>query len=58
MARIDSVAAEREAVLEVARLMAISARTAPKGRGQDSIKTLILHGDQDNMAIQHDKVVE
>ena len=43
MARIDSVAAEREAVLEVARLMAISARTAPKTRGLDSIKTLILH---------------
>jgi len=47
MARIDSVEAEREAVLEVARLMAISARTAPKGRGQDSIKTLILHGDDE-----------
>lgn len=47
MARINSVEAEREAVLEVARLMAVSARTAPKGRGQDSIKTLILHGDDE-----------
>jgi len=47
MTRINSTEAEREAVLEVARLMAISARTAPKGRGQDSIKTLILHGDDE-----------
>jgi len=47
MARINSAEAEREAVLEVARLMAVSARTAPKGRGQDSIKTLILYGDDE-----------
>ena len=47
MTRINSTEAEREAVLEVARLMAISARTAPKGRGQDSIKTLILHGEDE-----------
>ena len=47
MTRLNSTEAEREAVLEVARLMAISARTAPKGRGQDSIKTLILHGDDE-----------
>jgi len=47
MARINSTEAEREAVLEAARLMAVSARTAPKGRGQDSIKTLILYGDDE-----------
>jgi len=47
MVRIDSAEAEREAVLEAARLMAVSARTAPKGRGQDSIKTLILYGDDE-----------
>lgn len=46
MARISSEAAEREAVLEVARLMAVSARTAPKTRGLDSVKTLILYGDE------------
>jgi len=28
-------------------MMAVSARTAPKGRGQDSIKTLILSGDDE-----------
>ncbi|HEY83479.1 MAG TPA: hypothetical protein G4O01_09390 [Dehalococcoidia bacterium] len=47
MARIDSRQAESEAVLEIAKLMAVSARTAPKGRGLDSIKTLILHGDDE-----------
>ena len=47
MARINSAEAEKEAVLEAARLMAVSARTAPKGRGLDSIKTLILHGDDE-----------
>ena len=47
MARINSAEAEREAVLEVARSMAVSARTSPKSRGQDSIKTLILYGDDE-----------
>ena len=47
MTRINSKEAEKEAVLEVAKLMTISARTAPKTRGQDSIKTLILHGDDE-----------
>ncbi|MDD1738403.1 MAG: hypothetical protein LUQ02_02380 [Methanothrix sp.] len=32
------------AVEIVAELMALSARTAPKGRGQDSIETVILSG--------------
>jgi uncharacterized ferredoxin-like protein len=47
MARINSAEAEREAVLEIARLMAVSARTAPKGRGLDSVKTLILYSDDE-----------
>jgi uncharacterized ferredoxin-like protein len=34
------------AVEIVAELMALSARTAPKGRGQDSIETVILSGDR------------
>lgn len=46
MPRINATDAEREAVLEVARLMAISARTAPKARGLDSTKTLILYGEE------------
>ena len=47
MARINSAEAEHGAVLEIAKLMAASARTAPKGRGVDSIKTLILYGDDE-----------
>ena len=36
---------EKEAAKIVATLMAASARTAPKTKGEDSIKTLILDGD-------------
>lgn len=46
MARLNSEKAEREAVIAIAGLMAVSARTAPKTRGLDSIKTLILYGDE------------
>ena len=45
MARYSSEEAEREAVRMTAVLMAASARTAPKTRGEDSIKTLILDGE-------------
>jgi uncharacterized ferredoxin-like protein len=47
MARINADEAEREAVLDVARLMAVSSRTSPKARGLDSTKTLILHGEDE-----------
>ncbi len=42
---IDSNDAEKEIVLTVAKLMAASARTAPKARGEDSVKTAIITGD-------------
>jgi uncharacterized ferredoxin-like protein len=42
MTPINSNEAEKEGVLTAAKLMAVSARTAPKTRGLDSIKTLIL----------------
>lgn len=42
---IDSTAAESEVILDVARLMAVAARTAPKGRGEDRIKTAIVTGE-------------
>jgi uncharacterized ferredoxin-like protein len=45
MARITSEQAEGEAVVLAAKLMATAARTAPKARGQDSVKTLILDGE-------------
>lgn len=51
MARIDSAGAEREAVRLAAQLMAAAARTAPKARGVDSVKTLIVDGeDLDTLA--------
>ena len=42
---IDSSVAEGEALLTIAKLMVASARTAPKTRGEDTIKTAILTGE-------------
>lgn len=54
---IDSENAEREAILDVARLMVTSARTAPKARGEDNIKTLILlEEDKDKLADTMEKM--
>ena len=48
---IDSDLAEDEAILSVAKLMVVAARTAPKARGEDSIKTAIVTGrDKDELA--------
>lgn len=38
--------AEEEGLLTIAKLMLVSARTAPKGMGRDSIVTAILTGDE------------
>jgi uncharacterized ferredoxin-like protein len=43
---ISSEDAEKEVVLYVAKLMCAAARTAPKGRGADTIKTTILTGEE------------
>jgi len=54
---IHSETAEREAILDVARLMVTSARTAPKARGEDNIKTLILvEEDKDKLADTMEKM--
>jgi uncharacterized ferredoxin-like protein len=45
MAILRSEKAERDGVEIGASLMAVSARTAPKTRGSDSVKTLILTGN-------------
>jgi uncharacterized ferredoxin-like protein len=37
---------EEEAVIDVARLMAVSARTAPKTRGVDCITTAMVMGEE------------
>ncbi len=53
---IESKDAEREAILCAARLMVAAARTAPKTRGQDKIKTLILLGEEkDRVANEMEK---
>ena len=46
MSLIESTVAELEGVLNVARAMAVAARTAPKARGDDAIETLIIHGKE------------
>ncbi len=51
MSQFDSEEIEKDAVRLVAGLMAGSARTAPKGRGIDAVKTAIIDGkDLENLA--------
>ncbi len=45
MVKLTSEQAEREATRVAATIMASSARTAPKGRGVDSVQTAIIEGD-------------
>jgi len=45
MARISSTEAELAAIKSVAHMMAATARTAPKARGVDAIKTMVVDGD-------------
>jgi len=45
---IKSEDAERDAALEVAKLMLVAARTAPKARGRDTVVTAILGGEDKN----------
>ena len=45
---ITSEDSEREALLNVAKLMVVAARTAPKAQGEDKIKTAIVTGNDKN----------
>jgi len=45
MTRISSAEAEHDAMRTVANLMAAAARTAPKGRGVDAIRTMVVEGE-------------
>ncbi len=59
MTRYNSDESEKEAVRSTAMLMAASARTAPKTRGLDSIKTLVLDGqDVQDLAAGMEKAAE
>ena len=42
---LDSQVAEEDSLLTVAKLMVAAARTAPKTRGEDSIHTTIVTGE-------------
>ncbi|MEM1507150.1 MAG: DUF2148 domain-containing protein [Candidatus Bathyarchaeia archaeon] len=45
---IKSKEGEKEAIIDVARLMQVAARTAPKTRGVDDVLTLIVYGAEKN----------
>lgn len=56
---VESKDAEREAILDVARLMLVAARTAPKSGGIDDILTLIVHGkEKDAIADKMEETAE
>ncbi|MHA1409035.1 MAG: ferredoxin domain-containing protein [Candidatus Odinarchaeia archaeon] len=49
--KIFGIGDEEVALKEIAILMCLSAKTAPKGKGEDSVETLILTGeDKDKIA--------
>jgi len=57
--RIESQKAEKEALLEAAKLMLISARTAPKTAGIDDILTIIVYGEEkDAVAGKMEEIAE
>ena len=56
---IESKNAEKEAVLEAAKLMLISGRTAPKSAGIDDVLTIIVHGkEKDAIARKMEEIAE
>lgn len=56
---ITSEEAEQEAILEVARLILVAARTAPKSGGIDDIVTLIVYGGEGNtIADEMDRIAD
>ena len=56
---IDSTTGEREAILQAAKLMLISARTAPKAAGRDDILTMIVYSkEKDELASKMEEIAE
>ncbi|MFX1263269.1 MAG: ferredoxin domain-containing protein [Promethearchaeota archaeon] len=57
--RISGVDEESKSVIDVARLILLSARTAPKAAGKDDIETAILTGEEkDEVAKEMRKMAE
>jgi len=46
MTRVSSHEAEQAGIRSVAQMMAVAARTAPKGRGVDAIECMIVEGEE------------
>ena len=56
---LSSAEAEREGILRVAELMAVAARTAPKARGIDHIRTAIISGEElEQIASKMEEIAE
>jgi len=56
---ISSEESEREGIMQVSRLMLISARTAPKSGGVDDILTALVSGkEKDSLAAEMEKIGE
>jgi len=56
---INSLDAEKEAILQTARLMLVSARTAPKAGGIDDITATIVYGEEkEKIAAEMERIAE
>ncbi len=59
MPLIESETGEHEALIEVAKLMLVSVRTAPKAAGKDDILTMVVYGKEKNdLANKMDEIAE
>jgi uncharacterized ferredoxin-like protein len=59
MPTTNSKKAEKDALLQAAKLMLLSARTAPKSGGIDDIHTLIIHGkEKDAIVAEMEKIAQ
>jgi uncharacterized ferredoxin-like protein len=56
---IRSDESEREAIMQVSKLMLVSARTAPKSGGVDDLLTAIVsESERDSLAVEMEKIAE
>jgi uncharacterized ferredoxin-like protein len=56
---VTSKEGEKEALLEAAKLMLLSARTAPRSAGIDDILTVMVYGkEKEDIAVEMDKIAQ
>lgn len=59
MTVINSNQSENEGLLNIGKLMMVSARTAPKSGGKDDVETLLIYGEEkDKIATEMEKIGE